>query len=190
MKRATAAAGALALAACVASPVAVAPGAYDGAGGYSVTLERTWTEMPKGYSAHTDAGYLTFDGPQLNQVHLLNAIPSGEGFVKEQRDGQPVPVYRAGVTAIEIVEFVTQSVALFGYQNVTAQDVRPRALAGAEGVSFQFTGVLESGLRVKGSALAAESAGALDLMVFIAPEMHYYDAFAPEVERMFDSARR
>ena len=55
---------------------------------------------------------------------------------------------------------------------------------------FDFTAVTGGGLRMKGSAIAAEADGALDLMLYLAPEMHYYDAYLPEVQRIFTSASR
>ncbi len=191
MRRAIALTGALTLAACVATPTLLEPGPYPSeGGGVTVMLERAWTEIPEELSAFTDAPYLTFDGPRLNQVHVLSGVPSGESFIKERPNGEPGPAFRAGMSPTEIVDLVTESVAMLGYQNVTAVEVAPRPLAGSAGVWLVFTGAQENGLRVKGAALASETAGALDLMLFIAPETHYYDALMPEVERIFASATR
>lgn len=175
-------------AACAEMPKEVPAGVY-GEGGYSVTLERAWTQMPERFGG-TSASFLTYDGPQLNQVHLMT-IAAGEGILKEPRtEDQTIPTFRAGMTSLELVELVTQSVTSFGLQNVTAANVRPATLASSEGVGFDFTAVTGSGLRMKGSAIAAEANGALDLMLYLAPEMHYYDAYLPEVERIFTSASR
>lgn len=193
MKRWIGIAGVVALSACAATPTLVPPGTYDAGGAYSVTLERSWTEMPERRSPFTDTSYLTFDGPRLNQVYVLSGIPSGSGIIKERRsDDEDIAelVFRSGMSELELVEFVTESIALFGYQDVVAQDVRPATLAGSEGVQFVITAAQGNGLRIKGAALASETDGTLDLMLFIAPEMHYYGALMPEVERMFASAAR
>jgi hypothetical protein len=188
MRRLAAFAGAFLLTACVATPTLVPAGDYQ-SGGVTVTLERSWTEMPE--IASTGAPYLTFDGPLLNQVHVLSAIPAGEGIIKTQDEDATVPTFRAGMSAIELVELVTDSVGmLLDLEDVAPADVKPATLAGAEGVSFVFTAARPTGLRYRGAATAAESNGTLDVMLFIAPEAHYYGALAPEVERLFASARR
>lgn len=189
MDRAAAGIAALAALAACATPPKEAPAGPYSAGGLSVTLERAWTEMPVRLSA-TPAPYLTYDGPRLNQVHLLS-IADGEGVLKPPRtEERTIPVFRAGMSSLQLVELITESVTSFGLQNVTAVEIRPATLAGAEGVGFDLTAAQPNGLRMRGRAVAAETDGTLDLMLYIAPEMHYYEANRAEVERMLASAAR
>jgi hypothetical protein len=180
------------LSACVAAPkgapTLVRADEHRMAGGLRVTLERSWTAMPS--SSATGRSYFTFDGSRLNQVHVLAGVSSGHGLVKPRNWGQKVPTFRSGMSSQEIVSLVAESVSFLGYQNVGVADLRPARLAGAAGVAFTFTAVQSTGLQYQGEAVAAETRGKLDVLLFMAPAQHYYAAYAPEVERIFASARR
>ncbi|PWE16702.1 hypothetical protein DDZ18_10860 [Marinicauda salina] len=190
MRAIIATAAALTLTACAAGPSLVEPGRYAGAESYTIALDREWTLMPAGVDRRVTVDYLTVDGPLLNMVFVAGGIEDGEGIVRERNEEQPVPAFRSGMSELELAEFVADSLAALEFHDVETADIRPQDLAGTPGVRMDLAATLESGLVIRGTALAAASDGALDLILFVAPGEHYYEAYADDVEAIMRSAAR
>ena len=178
------------IAAACTETVTLAPAGVYSAGGYAFDLQRDWSHIPEGLDRAVTVDQLTVDGPRLNQVYLIDGLADGAAMVERADEEDPAPAFRAGMSELEIVEFLTDSLSALGMQDVAAENVRPASFAGAPGVRFDFTAARDNGLTLRGTAAASSAGEALDGLVFIAPAEHYFGYYRAEVDAMFDSARR
>lgn len=186
---ATLAAAGLLAAACTET-VTLAPAGVYSASGYAFDLQRDWSHIPEGLDPSVSVDQLTVDGPQLNQVYVIERLADGASLIETAEEDDPAPAFRAGMGELDVVEFLTDSLSALGLEDITAQDVRPAPFAGAQGVRFEFTARRANGLAVRGAAAASSAREALDGLVFLAPAEHYFTVYHGDVETMFDSARR
>lgn len=134
----------------------------------------------------TTGSVLTRQGLSLQRVDILTLEP-GNSIIRVTRD-EDAPEYRAGMSETELVELVTASLTRLGYTDITADNIRAHQLAGAPGVRFNIGGKYSSGLNLRGDAALAESNGKLNVIIFVAPASHYYEASAAEVDALIQSA--
>lgn len=185
MKR-FAALAAAALAACVPTMAAAPPGAFDTGAGLAVNLQNSWTHIPAGINYTTNGAVLTRQGLALQRVDILTLEP-GESIVRVPRNTD-APEFRAGMSETELVELVTASLTRMGFTDIAADNIRAHQLAGASGVRFNIAGKYASGLNLRGDVALAESNGKLNVIMFVAPAAHYYEASAAEIDQLIQSA--
>lgn len=179
---------AAALAACAS--ITKAPAGPIALGdGRSGVLDRDWSDV----SAITpwrppSVQVLTVDGPLLNRLYIARGLKPGEGLQRQAAKEKPVPTYRTGMSPNEQVEFITDTLAVLGYQRVETADLRPARLMGADAIRIDLAAKTESGLEISGAAEVAEIGGRLYVLLFLAPSEHYYGAYLPNVEAIFRSA--
>lgn len=181
----TMAAAAAALASCAVMPETAPAGAFQTESQFAVTLPSDWSRWPSQINYATSGEYLTKDGMLLNRLHFVT-IEDGSAFVRAGRDAE-VPTYVEGASEFEVVELVTRSLALIGYNSVEAVEIRPATIDGNEGIRFGLIGNWENGLNVRGDVAAVTEADGLHLILFLAPEMHYYASLADEVDQIMSS---
>jgi hypothetical protein len=166
----------------VSGPVAVGKA-------YTVTLPRAWNKYADSSDSYWTRGdVLTQDGRALNEIRLVGQLKPGDYIVRPQRKELPTPTYRADMSELELAEFVASSVGALGYEQVKSADVRPQNFGGAEGVAMRLSALTSRGLRMQGDARLARVGDKLNVMVFMAPELHFYGAYKDEVSKIFDSA--
>lgn len=185
-----AALAAAALATACTQTVTLAPAGVYALGSYSVELQRDWSHIPAGLDRAVRVDQLTVDGPLLNRVYVIDQLEDGASMVATRKEDDPAPVFRAGMSELDLVEFVIDSLSDLGLENLQTSQVRPAPFAGADGVWFEFDAAYASGLSIRGRTAASVSQGALNAMIFLAPEQHYFAASSAEVDAMFQSARR
>ena len=173
------------LSACAVVPQTQPAGVFETEGDFSVTLERDWSRWPSQINGDTTGEFITQDGVLLNRVHLVS-IPDAGTLVRARR-GTEMPSYSQGASEFEVVEFVTSSLEMIGYHDVQATDIRPVQLDDSRGLRFGLTGVWQNGLRVRGDVATLPHDDQLDLILFMAPELHYYDALSAEVDGIITS---
>ena len=171
--------------ACAAMPDVAPAGAFQSEAGFAITLERDWSRWPENLNYATAGDFLTQDGVLLNRVHLVT-LEDGEPLVRAARNAE-VPRFSTASTEFEIVDMITSSLMMVGYNSVEANEVRPASIDGVDGLRFGLEGRWENGLRVKGDAAAVVVDGELHMVLFMAPELHYYDALSAEVDGIMNS---
>jgi hypothetical protein len=176
------------LAACVAvTPVPA--GAVALGGNHKVVLGRMWSDISAILPQRAkNVRVLSIDGPLLNRLYLAQGLAPGDGLLKSASKEHPAPVFHADMSPTETVEFVTDSVAAIGYQQVTTSRLRPAQIGASNALRFDLEAQTESGLELKGTAQAAVIAGKLYLVLYLAPAEHYFDANMSEVEAILHSA--
>ncbi|HWA23994.1 MAG TPA: hypothetical protein VG735_16505 [Caulobacterales bacterium] len=159
------------------------------AGGYSIALEQTWSDVTALYGAQTPkARVLTLDGVLLDRLYLIGGVGPGASIVRSPLKERPSPVMRADLSLTEQVEFLTDSISALGYKRVESTGVRPQTFGGADGVRVDYRAQTAEGLEIGGTALLAVRAGKLNAMVFLAPQEYYYPQNIEKIEAVFRSA--
>jgi hypothetical protein len=156
---------------------------------YQVTLDRPWNRYADSADSYWTRGdILTQDGRALNEIRLIGALKPGDYVVRQTRKDMPTPKYRADMTELELAEFVTDSLAALGYEQPKSDGLRPAKVTGREGLAMGVTALTPNGLKVKGDARLARVGDNLNIMIFLAPELHFYGAYQAEANKIFDSA--
>lgn len=166
------------------------PGRIRAGRSYSFEIDRDWVRIPARLDETVLIDSLTIDGPLLNRVYFTGGLKSGRAFVSAQSAARPAPVFQSAMSEAELAEFVADSLFALGVRDVRLEAAGPARLAGAPGMRAMYTGARESGLRVRAMALGAIYEDRLDLIVFIAPQEHYFEAYSGHVEHMFATTRR
>ena len=187
MKLVIALSAAALLTACAPTMAAAPAGAFQAPSRVAVTLDHSWTHIPPALNLATNGSVLTRHGLALERVDIISIEP-GEAIVRA-RENDDAPRFRDGMSEIEVVELVTSSLARMGYTDVQTTDVRPHQWGGANGVRFGLNGRYPSGLNLRGDVVLAQANGKLNLMMYLAPASHYYDATATDFEHMVASAQ-
>lgn len=177
---------ATALGACAPTMVAAPAGTFQAPSHIVVTLDHSWTNIPPTLNPNVNGSVLTRHGLPLDRVDLISIAP-GEAIIRATRREQ-APRYQANMSAPELVELVTSSLSRLGYTNIQTADVRPVQFVGAQGLRFVVSGCYESGLNLRGDVVLAAAKGKLNLMMFVAPAAHYYDANEGDFDHMVQSA--
>lgn len=174
---------------CVGTAKLAPAGAYN-ATAFSLTLGRDWSDLtPVMQPIPPNVRYLSIDGPLLNRLYLGAGLKPGDSLIKLADKDAPRPTYRADMSDSELVEFVVDCVSALGFQSPEAQDLRTQDFGTLPGVRFDIATRTTEGLNISGTALVARSGDTLNVMLFLAPNEHYYGALLPEVETVFQSAR-
>lgn len=85
------------------------------------------------------------------------------------------------------IDFVTASLLHLGYTVMEAEAVRPVQIDGREALQFDLKGKWKNGLNVGGLLTALVHDEDLKLALFLAPDLHYFDASAPEITTIMAS---
>lgn len=179
---------AAALAACSAI-TPVGPGPLPLQGGRQVALSRQWSDVSAILPQRAKkVRVLSVDGPMLNRLYLAEGLSPGEGLLTRASKEHPAPTFKSDMSLTELVEFTADSVTLMGYQRVATSALRPGKFGADDAIRFEIDALTESGLEMKGVAMAATSKGRLYLLVYLAPAEHYFAATLPEVEAILKSA--
>jgi hypothetical protein len=182
------AASLLALSACVSITAATGPTPVA-AGGYSVVLDQTWSDVTSLYGVQTPkTRVLTLDGVLLDRLYLIGGIAPGAPIVKSFSKEKPTPLLRADMSPTELVEFTTDSIAALGYKRVESTGLRPQSFAGSDGLRIDYLAQTDDGLEISGAALVAVTNGKLNAIVFLAPKEYYFQQNIDKVEAIFRSA--
>jgi hypothetical protein len=183
-----AASAALALTACVS--VTSAPAGPYKVGSAQVTLGHEWSDISAiMYARPAKVRLLSMDGPLLNRLYVTDGLAPGEFMVKPMAKERPTPTYRSGMSPTELVEFVSDSVAALDYQRVETDNLRPARFGDGDAFRVDLKAKSKEGLDVSATALIAEKAGKLYVVLYIAPTEHYYAAELPEIETVIGSVK-
>lgn len=175
------------VAGCATIPL-VKAGQYRARGSdFAVTLTRPWSDLTGFTPSPSGVRVLSIDGLMLNRLFIATIEPDAALIRVADRD-TPRPTYRTDMGDTELVEFVIDSLASLDYNEPQSTGLRPQTLAGQPGVRFDISARTASGLNMSGTALVARAGENLQLLMFLAPSEHYYNAFAQEVDGIFASA--
>jgi hypothetical protein len=179
---------ALLLSGCVTGPQ-LAPAGDFVAGSYTVPLKQDWTSMDIKTGKGKPAKLLTMDGTMLNAVYLISDLEEGDSLLKERKKENPVPKFSADFSDLEMIEFLTDNLERGqGFLNVETTNVEPSEFKGEDAVQFEFSAVNADGLKLHGKSLLGMKDDKLNIILYYAPAIYYYDKLEADVNAMFEAA--
>lgn len=173
------------LSGCVSMSAVPAGEAFKAETAFTVTPTKAWTRMPDGLNV-TKGSALTQDGVPLGAVYLVTA-KDGKAMIDNLGGGTSLPRYAEGSTALEHVDFLKASITKLGFSDVVTSNVRPTKLGGGSGTEFNLTGKYPNGLNMKGNVALVESEDGLNIVLYAAPAIHYYDKYKLDAEAIKNS---
>lgn len=175
------------LTACASGPKLASAGMFE-AGSYSVPLSQDWTAFNIKTGKGKPAQLLTIDGTVLNSVYLYSDLKEGDSLMKERKRDNPVPKFTTDLSELELVEFLADSLERgHGLLDVQTMNVEPSSFKGAEAIQFDFTALNENGLKISGSSLLGVEDEKLNIVLYMAPTIHYYGKLKGDVSAMMTS---
>jgi hypothetical protein len=134
----------------------------------------------------------TLDGVNLNELYFVSGLAPGETLYRDlKKKDHPLPALGARMQLTDIPDFVESSVRVELNTSVfTMKEVQPTKFAGRDGVRFTYEYAVEgSPLVRRGLGAGTIVNGTLDLILYTAPGVYFYDRDAPKVEAIIASAR-
>lgn len=187
-------ASAITVAGCVG--IVAASGTYKIGEAYTVQLARTWSDASTLISPNPrHVKVFTMNGWALDQLILTDGLPVGQSMVSQvsrnqrRTDDKQVPLVRAGMSELELVEFVADSMAFWDMQQIEQEEVRPASFGPHEGVAFDISARRPNGLDMKATGVAAQAGDKVYLLLFISTREHYFDTLKADVDRIAASVR-
>jgi hypothetical protein len=173
------------LTACGGATIVTGP--FKVGSAYNVNLGKDWSSISR-FNLNREVKYLTIDGPLLNNFYLTEGLAVGKSVVRTAQKSRPMPVVKADMSETEMAEFIVDTVAAFGYENVASNALRPGKFGTIDAVRFDLTAKTDAGLEIMGTSQVAMVGGKLHLMLFLAPGEYFYPSLLGEVDRVFSSA--
>lgn len=129
----------------------------------------------------------TQQGIYLDRITFIDGIRDGKplfAFGKRAEFG----LFRAAMLPNEVMELTESSLAkLHNSALVETGGLRPAPFGGAPGFRFDYHYVSAMDVPMKGLAAGAVVEGRLYLILYEAPETHYFEAGLPEAEAVIQS---
>jgi len=161
--------------------------------GMIVSKTKPWVQIIRPYAPDGPDQVWTLDGIGLNALLLYGGTEDGEVLLKVKGDDkiQP-PKFTRSMEGLELQELIgtTVSRVLAGGIAVEMLSLAPATFMGAPGFETEFSYPTPNGLNMRGYASGANIGGELYLMIFVAPQMHYYEKDVAEVRAIAASALR
>lgn len=164
----------------------IKPGRFEVGGAYSLHTQVPW-------SGRRDRNQilLTIDGERLEALRLFAGVRDGAPLIPGvSRDQRDIPVFRAGMRALDVADLVTASYRLVNEGEAEARALRPAPFGTLDGFRFDFTFTTRDGLEKRGMALGAVTPGPesrLHLILFTAAAAHYFDTYRATIDALFAS---
>ena len=87
----------------------------------------------------------------------------------------------------DVMDLLASTVEKIGYRQVRTSGLAPFPFGAGTGFRFNLDFTTANDLQMKGTALAAQRSGKLDLILFAAPAEYYFGRYEPTVEKIFAS---
>ena len=160
------------------------------AGGLSLSPGMDWNKTP-GHAA-PGVQVWTLNGTQLDRFLLVSGLKDGSVIVKQgKKTSEKVPTFRANMNPQDVSAMLESFYRIVaGATNYTATGLAPAPFAGDPGFKFEFTFSGTDDVKRRGRAAGIIKNGTLSLLVLDAASLHYFDAAAPEFDRIAASAKR
>lgn len=152
--------------------------------GFYLTPTIEWSVSRSG-----DVENWTVHGFALEIVYLAKGIKDGKPMLRPRDRRDHLPIFRKSMTPPEIVDMTAATIRNRGVGDIQVKSVRPAEFGGKPGFRAELDLKSESGLEAKGLVAGAVVEDELYVLVFTAPRIHYFDAYAPTIEKVIASAR-
>jgi hypothetical protein len=158
-------------------------------GTIKVTPLAAWNRSSARPSRRSEAW--TRDGVNLNELTFYGAINDGESILRQGwASMEKLPRFKSDMLPTDIAEMFESTNRMVLQSSVFKMGkVEPAKLGTHAGVRFSYSySAQETDIERKGEATAAIVDGKLYLVNYVAPSLHYFDAYLPEVRKMVETA--
>ncbi len=155
---------------------------------FTLTPQRTWSRLD-----HGRIEQWTVNGPLLEEVIVYKGIEDGEDLLIPNPVGKKpddFPTFQKTMTALEVRDLLEATFARAQEVDIRTFDMKPWKFADRNGFRFEYRYTTKSGLRKRGFTVGAIHEEKLFMIVFAAAELHYYDQFESELERLMSTIER
>ena len=155
--------------------------------GLSFQSQTDWNKSPFNLGSNTEVW--TQDGQLLNEIIFVGGVETGDSIFRASNRELPMPTYDATMLPNEITELVETSLKNYygGQVVINSTNLRPQQVGDLTGFRFGLSFFTLEGLLKKGEVLALPQNDSLNLVIFMAAEIHYYDKSLTEIDQLFDS---
>ena len=151
----------------------------------SVDPQTSWAKVLR---MPTSGTLWTIDGVGLNELYFFTDIRPGDPLVTVKGErGNDTRVYSDKMLPNDVMDLLASTVEKIGYRQVRTSGLAPFPFGAGTGFSFNLDFTTANDLQMKGTALAAQRSGKLDLILFAAPAEYYFGRYEPTVEKIFAS---
>jgi hypothetical protein len=161
------------------------------AGSYmTVEAGSTWKRLPASMSQTRWEDVWTWNGPQLDRMALVGGLPDGKAitFRKKNAD-QQVPVFRADMTAQDLMSMVEVSYRVNGVTVFQFEAVEPVDFLGGPGVRLRYNYTSGIGIAKRGNCVMRVVNRKLYAMKLESVAGHSFDTVDPEFDQLIASAQ-
>lgn len=183
----------LLLTGCVTGYTLVSPQAVTVAHGtMRVKPSSAWNRAPRSPSDVSSLESWTRNGPLLDGITFIGAIPSGQAITKQKpKDDRKVPVFRAEMTPQDLVSMIESYYRInAGARIFQATSVKPMTFLSSRAVQFDYDYVGSDDIKRRGRSVLAVVDGKLFLVSLYGTASHYFEAALPEFEALIASAMK
>jgi hypothetical protein len=133
----------------------------------------------------------TRDGINLNELTFYGGIEDGESVLRQGwASMEKLPRFKSDMLPTDIAEMFESTNRMVLQSSVfKLGKVEAAKLGKHDGVRFGYSyAVQDEDIDRRGEATAAIVDGKLYLVNYVAPSLHYFDAYLPEVHKMIETA--
>jgi hypothetical protein len=149
-----------------------------------------WNKAPHGQFGLPQAEGWTRNGPVLDAIYFIGALPDGQAIAKQRpEDERKVPPFHATMTPQDLTSMIESAYRIRGRVKVfETTGVKPVTFLGQQGIQFDYTFMNDDSIKRRGRTMIAIAGGKLYVMSLNATELHYFDAALPDFQAMAASA--
>lgn len=156
---------------------------------FTVQPSAAWNRLPK-YTSPTkyEEGW-TKNGPLLDSISFIGALPEGQSLIKQDKKAEKrAPLFRADMSPQDLASMVEASYRLQGITVFNTESVDPVDFLGGKGIRVKYNYAPTDGMTKKGSAVLRVVDKKLYAMKLEGVSSHYYDAAVPEFDLLVETA--
>lgn len=170
------------LAGCAGGYSLVEPGRIKIDDEFSVDSRLAWSQLDYG-----ERHLWTIDGASLEVIWFYAGLEDGDALIARVDQDEKAPRFHPDMHPNEVMELVVDSLGRAGAVNVEATGLRPARFGSTQGYRFELTLQTAEGLIKHGLVIGTIEDQKLQLIVYLAAGVYYYDRYRDEAERIFAS---
>ena len=153
-------------------------------GNITVKPDRLWNKAPKQYAIFPGVPTWTIDGIPLNSLSFFSDIRDGKPIFTTRKKGE-FPVFRMNMLPNEVIELVETTISkALNARIYDHGELNPVVIDGRNGFEYSFEFSTEYSPVSKAYLVAVIFDNQLQMILFMATKLHYYDNYINEVREL------
>ncbi len=165
--------------------VAIEPNKPAVVGDITLLPANGWTQLPSDLALGSNGVVWTVDGVFLNHL-IIASVEHQKSLFKSQNDELPMPKFDQSMLPNEVENWVLTSFKnLYGGSvRIDSSGLAPMPMGSQDGISFSMRFYNLDGLLHNAKVFAVTEQKKIYLLVYVAPEVHYFQEYLPRVEAL------